>query len=193
MIYFIRIKDQPYVKIGFSKDVEKRLKQLQTSSPFDLEIIYTEFAAIEREKQLHEKYKEYQVKGEWFNISGDLEKFIKNGPIQPFYNFLVSHRIEDTFIGDLAVDIFRDASLNESSAQSEILKQITLSGGCSESIDAFFEASNIYESSNPFHKFVIRSLKKEYIDTVKKLGLFDDYINAENNYKIMRRYDGGRV
>jgi len=63
-----------HVKIGKAKDVENRLKSLQTSSPYDLKIMVKicatdETHALNMEKGLHERLKKHKVRGEWFSKS----------------------------------------------------------------------------------------------------------------------------
>lgn len=59
-----------YVKIGRSKDPQHRLKNHQTSTPYELWIIVqipvTDGEKIERE--LHEEFSNRHVRGEWFEL-----------------------------------------------------------------------------------------------------------------------------
>lgn len=72
-----------YMKIGISKDPEKRIKQLQTGHPTKLEILFTEEFYCKRshllkiEALIHKKIRTIapSVKGEWFKIPNEnLEK-----------------------------------------------------------------------------------------------------------------------
>ncbi len=60
------------VKVGMSKNVYKRLKNIQTSSPFPVEIAYM-FAvpnngvARDVERAFHETQREKRAHGEWFD------------------------------------------------------------------------------------------------------------------------------
>ena len=65
-IYFIT--DREYVKIGIANDVHKRLKQLQTGNPKQLELLFFIKGELETELFLHNYYKEYKVKNEWFDL-----------------------------------------------------------------------------------------------------------------------------
>ena len=72
-VYFII--EQPFnglVKIGFSKNPEQRLKQLQTGACHPLRIyrmIPTGTRALET--VLHKQYQEYRRQGEWFELTLD--------------------------------------------------------------------------------------------------------------------------
>jgi hypothetical protein len=71
--YVYLIKMDSHYKIGISKNPKRRLKAFSTM-PQQLEVILTakvnDYARIEEE--LHEKYKEKRVRGEWFELD-DLE------------------------------------------------------------------------------------------------------------------------
>ena len=76
-IYFILNKENNAVKIGRAKDVEKRLKSLQTANCQELTLIKTirvngNKEARELEKNLHQKYNHLKLSGEWFKMSEEL-------------------------------------------------------------------------------------------------------------------------
>jgi len=56
------------VKIGVSKHPEKRLEQLQTACPFDIELVTTFSAenAGQLEAEIHNRLSDYRKTGEWF-------------------------------------------------------------------------------------------------------------------------------
>lgn len=64
-------------KVGISKDIDKRLKQLQTGSPYKIQCIYRGLNEAWREKSIHKDLNRpnpYNLggrttwkKGEWFN------------------------------------------------------------------------------------------------------------------------------
>jgi len=65
------ITDVMNVKIGISIDVEDRLRNLQTSNPFKLDIIKSFDAGVEamkHEKHFHDLYVEYNTSGEWYKF-----------------------------------------------------------------------------------------------------------------------------
>lgn len=77
-IYFIRPvgKSSP-IKIGRSKgSVKKRLQQLQTASPFQLEIVATLKAHPSFEKTLHGVFAGARLCGEWFEGTAALQVLI---------------------------------------------------------------------------------------------------------------------
>jgi hypothetical protein len=66
-LYFIQMEEAPfYFKIGRTKNVEKRLKQLQTGSGIKLKLIYLFEGLGHKEKELHEQLRLWRQSGEWF-------------------------------------------------------------------------------------------------------------------------------
>jgi len=64
-----------YYKIGRSKNPEYREKTLQAEKPV-IEMLYVSDAFCETE--LHRKYKDKRVRGEWFDLSGkEIAKIVK--------------------------------------------------------------------------------------------------------------------
>ena len=66
-LYIIQSDKTGMIKIGRSKDPEKRLKQLQTGNPNKLKLIACFKNEGWREKQIHESLRAYRLKGEWFS------------------------------------------------------------------------------------------------------------------------------
>ncbi len=68
-VYFVRCKE--FVKIGHTTNVRQRVMEMQTASPYDLELILlihydSRIKAVKDERRLHTTYKDYRVRGEWF-------------------------------------------------------------------------------------------------------------------------------
>lgn len=69
-IYLISINNE-YYKIGYAKDVAKRISYMQVSCPYPIElthIIVTEHT-IRLETMLHRRYQDKHVQGEWFRLT----------------------------------------------------------------------------------------------------------------------------
>jgi len=75
-IYFIQGKSSGAVKIGYTVDVFKRLKGLQTGYPDTLIIRCCIPGSPDTESGYHEMFKEERLKGEWFKPSEKLMKKI---------------------------------------------------------------------------------------------------------------------
>jgi hypothetical protein len=59
------------VKIGKSVDPQKRLSGLQTGNPRRLRVLHVEPEAGHLEEQLHERFAEIRIGGEWFDFGHD--------------------------------------------------------------------------------------------------------------------------
>jgi len=91
-IYLIHCKIINFYKIGISVNPQKRLKQLQTGTPYELSVVYIHESKFpfKVEKILHNslsskkvtenyKYDFEKLKGEWFDLSaGDILSFKQN-------------------------------------------------------------------------------------------------------------------
>ena len=75
MIYFIRQND--YVKIGYTENINSRLAQLQTGTPYELSVALLIPGSLEDEGELHKAFIDDKVRGEWFMLSDDMRDYIK--------------------------------------------------------------------------------------------------------------------
>ena len=82
-VYFIKGKnDNSKVKIGYSKNVKNRLKQIQYMSPVELEILNTMDGNAQVEMNIHQMFNSVRLYGEWFRLTPELAEFIKS-PFNP--------------------------------------------------------------------------------------------------------------
>ena len=65
-----------YHKIGLAKDTDKRISGLQTSSPFEIELVKSWRCnrPDEIERILHKHYAEHRFRGEWFKLPEEILK-----------------------------------------------------------------------------------------------------------------------
>jgi hypothetical protein len=76
VVYFIQIGDSGPIKIGVSVDVQKRLQQLQTASPYQLRLLAKLLGGESKEAELHRRFAAFKMQGEWFSPSQELQDFI---------------------------------------------------------------------------------------------------------------------
>lgn len=69
------------IKIGHSKQVEKRLNVLRMQSGRNITLVAVFPGAQRQEASLHQRFKDYRVQGEWFRNEGRLKEFLKR-PMQ---------------------------------------------------------------------------------------------------------------
>lgn len=78
-VYFIEAVGQGKVKIGFSSDVDARLSQLRTGSPYELRVVGRVDGGIDLEQILHDKFAKYRDDKEWFFFTKEIKAFIDGG------------------------------------------------------------------------------------------------------------------
>lgn len=69
LVYFIKNLETQNIKIGFTKDLEARLSCLQVGNDCELKVIHTIEGEEVLEKEYHQKFADYHVRGEWFKIT----------------------------------------------------------------------------------------------------------------------------
>lgn len=79
MVYFIRA-ESGHIKIGISHHPKKRMWDLQTACPFELELIgaVRTADAASYEKAIHEYFAAHRVQGEWFRPDPEIESYIES-------------------------------------------------------------------------------------------------------------------
>lgn len=80
MIYVIKTKnaEPAFIKIGYAgNSLEKRIKSIQTSCPFQLELIYAKNGSLKDEKSIHLELEEHRGQGEWFRWNEVTQKYFK--------------------------------------------------------------------------------------------------------------------
>ena len=70
-VYFINMEGTNYLKIGYTYNFDKRLRQLQNNVPVGLVVLGQDWTGRpkELERDYHRVFKSYRLKsGEWFDI-----------------------------------------------------------------------------------------------------------------------------
>lgn len=70
-VYLIHATGTPYYKIGKTKDPRRRTKWFQLKLPFPIRVVHIFPSANmdKTERDLHERFKDQRVNGEWFDLS----------------------------------------------------------------------------------------------------------------------------
>lgn len=76
MIYFIQSGAGGPIKIGWTEYILQCMKELNTGNPNELHFLAFIPAPRIMEKELHNHFKPFKLKGEWFKPSGELLAFI---------------------------------------------------------------------------------------------------------------------
>ncbi|MER7115447.1 GIY-YIG nuclease family protein [Saccharomonospora azurea] len=69
-VYVIAYEGTDRIKIGISKNVSARLRELQLSSPYKLTVRWQGIGSWEIEQRLHTRFREYHSHSEWFDFTG---------------------------------------------------------------------------------------------------------------------------
>jgi DNA-binding XRE family transcriptional regulator len=77
MIYLISHEDK-FLKIGYTCNINNRLSQLQTSNPIRLKVINLIKGDVNLEKELHSRFKDIRVNGEWFVYDAEILNYFSN-------------------------------------------------------------------------------------------------------------------
>lgn len=68
------------IKIGYSTDPERRIREMQTGASAPLRLIATIPGNPATEREFHKRFKEYRLHREWFKFAGKLRLFIQRLP-----------------------------------------------------------------------------------------------------------------
>ena len=80
-IYFVQSGDNGTIKIGVTKDIDARIKNLQTGNHRKLKLLACVEAGEDAcfiESYLHNIFKDYRLEGEWFKSSPWMLSFISD-------------------------------------------------------------------------------------------------------------------
>jgi hypothetical protein len=69
-VYFIRPANEPFFKIGWAKDFNKRLNELQVGNHCPLSVCFAARTFAKSEKLIHAAFKPLRTNGEWFQSHG---------------------------------------------------------------------------------------------------------------------------
>mgnify|MGYP002622948404 CR=1 FL=1 len=75
--YIYLIQQESYLKIGFTYDLKKRMKQYRTHN-VNYSLLFYIIGPSELEKELHNKFKEYQYQSEWFYYNDEIINYFKD-------------------------------------------------------------------------------------------------------------------
>jgi hypothetical protein len=79
-VYFIQIRDDGPIKIGWSANARERLVTLQTACPDRLRLVGSISGTVDDERGLHARFEALRRVGEWFDPGPTLLAFIAGLP-----------------------------------------------------------------------------------------------------------------
>jgi hypothetical protein len=72
--FFVTKTARPRIKIGRSRNPTQRFNSLQNQSSEELHILL--ILEGDREKEFHQRFASYRLKGEWFTFSDEIKKLL---------------------------------------------------------------------------------------------------------------------
>lgn len=77
-VYFIQIGKSGDIKIGYSNNIKDRMYTIQTSIPEKIRLLGYIKGDRCKEKEIHELFKDFKIKGEWFKCNKILIDYLNN-------------------------------------------------------------------------------------------------------------------
>lgn len=74
-VYFVKAGES--IKIGFSVDVRRRVKNMQTAASETMTLLLVLPGTLADEKSMHDRFGHLRINGEWFKSGPDLVQFIR--------------------------------------------------------------------------------------------------------------------
>lgn len=98
MVYFILNRELNHVKIGYTKELYKRLSSLQTGNSVELEIIHViPYYTMNEEYYLHQYFSSLLIKNEWFSYGSAIKHFIWFSKFMDYSTFtMLNPPLDDT-------------------------------------------------------------------------------------------------
>ena len=78
VVYFIQCGDA--VKIGYTRNVEKRMAHFRNCNPAELKLLALISGAVQVERDLHVRFSAQKIHGEWFRNEGALAALLQKAP-----------------------------------------------------------------------------------------------------------------
>lgn len=75
-VYFVYAREVKRIKIGVTRDIDKRMSSFRTAIPCTLDLMATCGGGRQREMALHKQFAGARVQGEWFNATPELISFV---------------------------------------------------------------------------------------------------------------------
>lgn len=108
-VYILNVTDTNIYKIGYSKNANKRIDSIKTSSPLEIELlkVYKCYNALQVEKELHNLFKPNRTNREWFKLNSNdldiLQNFVSDFFIDEYEEFPDEKKVDNN---DLPLESF---------------------------------------------------------------------------------------
>jgi len=164
MIYFIGNIEHNIVKIGYTQYKDQRIKTLQTACPYELILFKCIDGNEKEEHMLHERFKLYRKKGEWFALDQSIIDYYTTQP-----DYIDSIPSKDNYISP-AINIPQSASeINELVKQQYEWESLIQQGITSSNITVIVAGNveglrkQLMIAKQPFTFVVLQQNEMEYL------------------------------
>ena len=86
-VYLLHDIDADLLKIGYTTDMKKRLHQIKLNNNNKVIFLSHFIGSKNNEKILHNKWKKYQIKQEWFSYQEEIIEYFENHPRKKIFLF----------------------------------------------------------------------------------------------------------
>jgi hypothetical protein len=86
-VYFIKNLSSGHIKIGWSSDPERRIKELQPGAEGKLVLMATQPGGVETEASIHKHFKDLLFYGEWYIQDSSLLSYISDVSLDKYRYF----------------------------------------------------------------------------------------------------------
>jgi len=78
VIYFVGSMEHGWCKIGKTVNLRRRVATMQTGCPFTIDVLHyiKTDDTLKAERVQHRKFNKHRIRGEWFNIEGNLKDYL---------------------------------------------------------------------------------------------------------------------
>lgn len=77
-IYFVLTADNTHLKIGWTKTIKARFRELQCGNHLELKLIGKRRGTIDEERRLHSQAANHRARGEWFRAAPEVLALVEN-------------------------------------------------------------------------------------------------------------------
>jgi len=94
-VYIVRLGEDGPVKIGFTREVDYRLKTIQRHLPYELHVLRVLDGTPADEKRLHLRFAGGRLWGEWFNFDPAMHGDLGLPDMSRVITYTVLHRVAE--------------------------------------------------------------------------------------------------
>lgn len=77
-LYVVADEEKSVLKIGVANNINERIKKLRTGNHLNLEVIFEFNKLGHLEKEIHRRFSEFRLTGEWFKYDETIIKFFQD-------------------------------------------------------------------------------------------------------------------